>query len=287
MKIAFKIHSQNPNNQTVMNMYPWLQDNIQDHQSDEYIRDGWQVLDEVEYEKYKELYKEELDRYEQSRQDTFLRVRKYLHSDFFYFHPSKIDFTIHLKQNILLRKEVEMYKSGRPKVAKYYSPDTNELVCEIKFEFVNNSSGFMISRKELLGYYQNDGTCTEYYTIHHRTYDFNNINQATESMNERVSARSNIIQEIKIVINSSLIKWLIDYGDAPSVAMNKSLVIGKDFFAEYRFEISDFIEVASPGFKQKILLQDKDVENPKYPWLEKLLAPNVTLRNWIYDRLTY
>lgn len=287
MKIAFKIHSQNPNNQTSLNMYPWIEAPIKDEESDQYIRDGWQVMNENEFAQYKATYESEVEYFANNVKDETLRVRQYLHQDFVHFHPSKIDFTLHLKPNINLIKNITMLKNGRPLVAKYYAPDTGLQICEIKFEFVNNSAGFMTKRKELLGYCRNDGKIDEYYSIHSRDYNFANITQATESLSERVQARSNIIQEIKIVLNNTLINYLISYGDNPIVANNKSLIIGKDFFNEYRFEISDFIEVASPGFKGKILLQDNGLENPKYPWLNAFVAPNVTLRMWIYDRLTY
>ena len=128
-----------------------------------------------------------------------LRIGEHIHSDFITHNISKIDFTMHLKDGVLLIKKVDMLANGRPSVAKYYWPSVsdNNLMCAIDFEFTDNAMKFMIDRKEKLKYYRQDGSFEGPFTIHQRSYDFTNIKEATESIQERTQARKNIIDENK------------------------------------------------------------------------------------------
>lgn len=280
MKVAFKQHRQNPNNQTTMANYPWIAEVIEDDREQEFSDQGFIVMYEVDYPAYVALHENEIVAWEREKTAKVLRIRELVHPDFKNYHPSKIDFTIHLNPNVLLKKKVTMAKNGRPTFAKYYNTD-DKLVCEIRCDFIDNGSKFMIDRKEWLGYYQNDDTCPEYYLIHHRTYDFTNINEATESLQERVTARSNIIQEIKIVSQSFMVGMYMAQGQSVTTASLSSIVLGKTFFNAFRFEISDFIEIASNDFKNNI------ANTVDFPWLDGKINATTTLRQYIVDRLMY
>lgn len=281
MKIAFKTHSQNPNNTTTMSQYPWVSETISPEKESAYAAQGYYVFDPMDYDQYLIDHAGEASTWETVRYDSTLRIRDLLHPEFVNYHPSKIDFTMHLLPNTLLVKKITMAKNGRPVVAKYYHPTTGEIVCEIKYEFIDNGSRFMIDRKEKLGYYQNNGLVPAYYTIHHRSYDFNILNEATESLAERVEARGNIIQEVKIVCHSFMVGMYMAQGQNVTQASTSAITLGQTFFNAFRLDIADFIEVASDKFKINI------AADTTFTWIDGNIAPGVTLRQYIVDRVTY
>lgn len=283
--IAFKTHASNPNKKYIsLNYYPWVMENISLDQADFYASQGWSVVTEADYEIYINNYQSELDAYQIELSNEKLKIMQYVDPSFRNFDPSKIDFTMHLKKGILLEKKVDMLSNGRPGVAKYYYPDSSvntNLVAEIKFEFIDNSSKFMIERKEWLGYYLGDQTVPEYYLIHHRKYNFSVVKEAAESLQERVNARSNIVQEVKIVAHSCIVGSYMMQGKSSVEANGLAILDGGLFFNQYRTHVSNFIEVADPSFKNSIL---SDSTNS---FLNFYVAPNVTARQYIYSRLNY
>jgi hypothetical protein len=281
MKIAFKKYSQKPENDTGMVNLPWVSTEIKDEEEDHYLENNWAVLSKNEYDEYVSRYNYEATAYSIRINNEKLIIIDLVHPNFRFNDPSKIDFTLHLQTGVLLKKEVTMLKNGRPLIAKYYHPDTNEIVAEIKFTFRDNIYKFMELREEWLGYYTREGKINEYYLIHKRTYDFSKLTEASESMSERVQARNNIIQELKIVINGILTQYYMALGDNASTASMKAIVAGKDFFNAYRLDISDFIEVASNSFKNNIL------NDQTLLWLNVNIQPGVNVKMYIADRITY
>jgi len=241
------------------------------------IARGFEILTLAQYQEYISNQNAIQD----SSAATELRILELVHPNFIDNDPSKIDFTIHLLPNVILTKKITMAKNGRPIVAKYYHPLKNTLVAEIQYVFTDNASKFMIERKEILGYYQNNNICSEYYVIHKRNYDFNIINEATDSLNERIQARQSIFQEIKITIYGFLVQYFMSQGQSFYDANINALLIGKNFFNTFRPDIADFIEVASGDFKNNVL---SDIN---YSWLNENIAPLVSVRFYIADRLTY
>lgn len=281
MRIAFKKYSQNPQNDTGMSNYPWVSAEIEDDEEGHYLESNWAVMSRDAYNEYMSRHSNEIVTYNTHLNNTQLRIFDLVHNDFRFNDPSKIDFTIHLKNGVLLKKETEMIKNGRPLIARYYHPTTNDMVAEIKFVFIDNAYKFMAQREEWLGYYNHAGIITEYYLIHKRTYDFTKLDQATESMQERVTARNTIIQGLKIVINSFLVQYHVAQGNSVSTSAAKAIVTGGTFFNNYRNNISDFIEVASGSFKTNVLA------DTTFPWLDNPIAPGVSVRAYIVDRITY
>lgn len=285
MLIAFKTHSANPKKMSaVLDRMPWQVENISEEIAESYRNTGWSVMTQTDYDNYVLNCASEQEAYEQELVNSKLKVFDFLQAEFKHYHPSKIDFTMHLKTNVLLEKKVIMLSNGRPFVAKYYYPDsTNEdnLIAEIKFEFIDNSSKFMVERKEWLGYYLGDGTIPEYYLIHHRKYNFNVVKEAAESLQERVDARSNIIQEVKIVSHNAILKDYLMKGKTMTEANFLAIQDGGTFFNEFRQQISNFIEVADPSFKNAVY------SDTKYSLLNLYAATNVTVRQYVYSRLNY
>ena len=285
MLIAFKTHSTNPRRPSLtLDQMPWQIEYIKENQSDSYRNTGWSVMNQEDYDNYILNCDNERINYEQELINSKLKVYDILQPEFKHYHPSKIDFTMHLKTNILLEKKVIMTANGRPQIAQYYYPDSSvntNLVAEIKFEFIDNSSKFMIERKEWLGYYLADLSIPEYYLIHHRKYNFSVVKEAAESLQERVDARSNIVQEVKIIAHSCIVGSYMMQGKSSVEANGLAIQDGGLFFNQYRTHISNFIEVADPSFKNAVLTDSTNA------FLNYYVAPNVTARQYIYGRLNY
>ena len=148
-------------------------------------------------------------------------------------------------------------------------------------EFIDNSSKFMIERKELLGYYNGDNTVSEHYLIHHRKYNFNIVKEAAESLQERVDARSNIIQEVKIFVHNGILMDYIKKGKTIAEANLLAIQDGGAFFNQYRTQLSNFIEVADPSLKNIV------ISDTSHAFLNLYIAENVTARQYFYSRLNY
>lgn len=285
MLVAFKTHAANPKKiSLVLDKMPWQVETISDEVSESYRNTGWSVMTQQDYDAYILSCQSEQDAYDQEQKNKNLKIIKLVQSEFKHYHPSKIDFTMHLITNTLLEKKVTMAANGRPSVAKYYYPDSSledNLMCEIKFEFIDNSSKFMVERKEWLGYYNGDNTVPEYYLIHHRKYNFNVVKEAAESLQERVDARSNIIQEVKIVVHNGILMDYITKGKSVAEANLLAIQDGGAFFNQYRTQISNFIEVADPSLKNIVL------SDTSHNFLNLYVAPNVTARQYFYGRLNY
>jgi len=290
MKKAFKTYDHAPANQTPRGIpldWPWLVQDIDDHDEASFADAGFIVLWPEEYDDYKFQRQESYDfwaaTYNAEIQAQGLRVSDLLDESFKTLHPSKIDFTMHLKPNIALLKKVTMLANGRPSVAKYYfasiAPDN--LICEIAFEFDTNSLGFMTARREKLAYYRNDGTRGDQYLIHERHYDFGISFEACESLQERVQARTNIFQEIKMVVNGFLIQYFVAQGNGLATASGLALAQGKALTTKYRFDIDDFVQLATPDFKNNVLA------DTEFAWLDANIAAGVTVRQYIAGKLSY
>lgn len=285
MLIAFKTHASNPDKPVGMpNDNPWFVEHIEDELEETYRNQFYSVMNQADYDAYVLNQAAAVQIYLDNIEGKRLRVRDLLSKEFKAYAAPKIDFTIHLEKNILLVKKVIMAANGRPIKAKYYYPDKSKednLVAEINFEFVDNASKFMVERKEWLGYYQKDGTIPEQFMIHHRAYDFTDLKEASESLAERVEARTNIIAELKIVIQTLLITNAMQAGHSAGEAAMISITEGTIFFNDYKDSIRNFIEVASSEFKTGIY------SDTTYAFLNQYIKPNVTCRQYIFDRLTY
>lgn len=215
-----------------------------------------------------------------------LRVSALLHDNFIGLAPSKIDFTIHLKENITLIKKVEMLANGRPLVAKYYWPSVAEdnLICEIDYEFTDNAMKFMVDRKEKLKYYREDGSFAGPFTIHHRIYDFNKLKEATESIQERVQARRNIIDEIKVFLNGFIVQKSMLEGMNQGQANVEAMTLGGGFMQAHQAKINAWVETAAGDLKPYLQNANNDTQEPFLDWY---IQAGVRVRDYFLNRITY
>lgn len=222
-----------------------------------------------EYEKLqqdKKLYNE-VDR---------LRILDLVAYDFKDWHPSKIDFTKHLKTGVFLQKrEVQMTKNGRPIRAVYYYGDVR--VAEIVFEFESDSLNFMTRRIEKLGYHSKDEDIHEYWVISDESFSATNTYQHLKRLQERTDARQWIIDSLRADIDKFL---TVSVSQNPTMSGVLSQMINA-FWVEYNPNLSAFINSGGTYLRTKFM------NDTTYTFLNSLVAPGVTAKMYIVDKLTY
>lgn len=214
------------------------------------------------------------------------KVTDLIHPNFSGLHISKVDFTIHLKENIVLLKKVEMLPNGRPVVARYYYPTVapENLICTIEFEFVDNSMKFMIERKEYLKYYKEDGTTSDAFLIHKRLYDFTNLKEATESIQERSQARRNIIDEVKVFLNGFIVQKSMMEGKSIAESNMIAMSLGGGFMQNHQNKINAWVETASGDLKPYLLNSSNETQEDFLNWY---VQAGVRVRDYFLSRISY
>lgn len=295
MLYAVKFWSQAPEEgwklENVPSVWPWKQNQIQESERQVHESLGWSCFTAEEYASYISLHQETFNTWwanrEAERNSTRLKVYDLVQDEFQNYHPSKIDFTIHLKPNVVLNKKTTMLKNGRPEKAEYFNGE--EKICEIKFDFTVNAQNFMTSRTEKLAYVRGDNTLDIYYTIKTKTFDPTNFHDKAEVVEERSDARQYIMKEIKSVLSDTLGLYYIVL---PPVGEKKTpqelWQIAGEFWTAYSSDIDAWYNTATEDFKTKI---QNDVTfaflNLVVPQAISQEATDKTVRQYIIDRITY
>ena len=280
--IAFKTYKDCPNNikpASIPESWVWTQLEIPDDQKEVFEQSGFIVLSLQDFNSYKNTYQESYDQwansFDQNKTGQELRVIDYVSDNFLNLHPSKIDFRRHLKENIYLQKSVTTLPNGRPVFSNYTYEGV--LIAEIEFIFEVNQFNFMTRRTEKLSYYKRNGEKSEQWIIADDSYNANDPYHLREMMKERSEARSMIIEEIKAMSNGVLASYYIPQGKS----YGEILVIAGDFWGKYSTSINAWINVGSPKFSQEISVDSE------FPFLDVLISPTVTARQYILSKLTY
>lgn len=296
MFYAVKFFSQSPDNEPfklegVPLDWPWHQHQIKETQVEQYQQSGWTVFTPDEYRQYLEDRQPKFDLWWSNREaaanETRLRVLSLVEEKFSNYHPSKIDFTIHLKPNVVLNKKVTMLRNGRPEKAEYFY--LGEKICEIKFEFEVNAFNFMIRRSEKLAYVQGNGELGPFYLIKDKTFDMANFADKSEVVEERVDGRQYIMKEIKSVLNDVLGLYYIMLPPPEQKKTPEQLwQMAGEFWLNYSSDIDSWFNTATGDFKTKVS------EDTQFAFLNLIVPVQIsqeaeakTVRQYIIDRLTY
>lgn len=264
---------------------------------DHYVPDGWPMfltalkpgewppagvtrlslgdLEKIKNDLWDQYYKLQQDKKQYVINDR-LRILDHVSYEFREWHPSKIDFTKHLKTGTTLEKrEVAMTKSGRPIKSVYYFG--NDKVAEIQFTFETDALNFMTRRTERLGYYSNDDDLHDMWIICDEHFSASNSYQHKKRMEERTSARQWIIDSLRADID----RFLTLAAQQNAALAGPLAVMINAFWVEYTPHFSAFVN--SGG----IFLRERFSAEAKYPFLDSYVAAGVTARMYIVDKLTY
>ena len=287
MKIAVKFWSQADSNpQENPSYWPWKQQTIADELQESFEGLGWTVYTADAFKAYLESKQKDFDVWFNNREilanSSRLRVYGLVQNKFKDFHPSKIDFTIHLQPNVCLQKVKTMMANGRPDKSEYYYND--QKICEIVFEFTVDQLNFMTRRKEKLGYVNGAGEITEYFYIYDQTFSYSIDTQFAEMISERAQARAIIFDSIKAICSGYLTQYYMTLGQTYAQVLT---LLGA-FWESYSNIIDAWINTGTPDLEVQL-----DAET-NFPMLDVTLPGavtglenNMTVREYVIFRLNY
>ena len=255
--------------------------NFKEVQPGQKTSDGARVLSDDQIEVIKNNLWTEYETLQQGYKNFVindrLKVLDLVHDDFKNLHPSKIDFTKHLKEGVYLEKrDVTMMKNGRPIKAIYYWEEKK--VAEIIFTFEADAQNFMTRRTEALGYYSQDGDMHDHWVISDERYARAVPYQHQKRLSERVEARKWIIESMMADIDT----LTFSAGQSnPAAATYLSAAINQ-IMVDYSAQIDTFVKTGGTFFRAAILA------DTTHAILNTVVAPpNITMRMYIADKLTY
>lgn len=217
----------------------------------------------------------------QASKQVFLATKKLRVMDLVAFEyrsnsPAKIDFTQHLKSGVNLEKrDVVMTKSGRPTLVRYYYQDVK--IAELTFDFEVDGLNFMTRKIIRLGYFSIDDQVHDKYIIEDRKYNGTIAYQHQQQLEERTIGRQYIIDSLRADIDRMLTTAISQNPTASGVL---SAMINS-FWVEYNPHLSAFINAGGT------YLRSKFATDKTYPFLNSPVAPGITVRMYIMDKLTY
>lgn len=243
------------------------------------IDENWQRLEVSLFDAYMSdanrmaAYEAALQYYNNSKQ---LKVTEYVDDRFIDLPPNKIDFRRHLKDGYVLNKTILMAANGRPVYALYKYEDAE--IAKIKFEFETNGFNLVTRRTEKLCYFDLNGNESQDYIISDETWDLSQTYYLAKALNERYAARCKIFDEIKAYINAVMLNTYL----TQNLTYQDVLQDGYSFWKEYSSDIDAWLHIgASSPFTTRI-------ENDTvFGFLNFQIVDNLTIRDWIVQRVTY
>ena len=176
---------------------------------------------------------------------------------------------------VLEKREVSIAKNGRPVSSTYYFG--NDKVARISFVFESDYLGFMTRRIEKLGYYSIDDQIHEEYIISDEKFARAITYQHQKRLQERVTARRWIVNSFMADIDAYTTAMIEAHPQAAgqaSAAINQILV-------DYVPRMEAFVNSGGT------FLRDAIASDTTHPFLNAVLAPGLTVRAYIVDKLTY
>ena len=258
--------------------WPAITEDVEDNSTplkENYIRLSYQ--DYISYmtnEDRKLRYKTAVEHFNNSK---ILRIYDIVDEVFLNLPLDKINFRQHLKKGIYLNKTVTMLKNGRPSYCIYDYEGTNYV--RIRFEFLTNEYNLVTNKKTILGYYNKNDGVVEEFEITNETIDLTSMYGLQKAVKERFSARSYIFDEIKSYVNAVILQVYLQQGKE----YEEVLLDGGNFWRDYSAEISSWCHIGGVS-----IISDKLNNETKYVFLDLPSGfSNMTLKEWIIDRISY
>lgn len=206
------------------------------------------------------------------------RIIDLLNEDFKYLPIENIDFVRHVKADIALNKVVTKGIDGRPIKSEYFYGDI--IHAEIVFSFEATDDNILISRKETLFYYKENGQKSPAILIKSKTFDpISNPTDAELVVAERVNSRQAIVSGINGFLSGVL-------ANALGITIPEVIVTIQPFWQEYEKDRLSFIDFGLPDWGNK--LQLINLNSTVHTWLGIPVDNNgTTVRDYIVSRVLY
>lgn len=209
---------------------------------------------------------------------SLYRVSDLVSASFDDYPINSVDFTLHLKPDVVLTKKVVKSASGRPTVAEYRYQD--ELICKITFIFeVDPSTALVSRRKEVLNYLKKDGGLSPDVLLKDKTFNFSDPSDLEVAMREREDGRHSVLSQLK----GMTIGVIQAYN--PQMSSMDVVNLVRDFWDDTATERDDFIELGDNSFRDFIVAID--LSNTPYSWLAYQIQPNVTIKDYYVQSLSF
>lgn len=189
----------------------------------------------------------------------------------------KVDFTLHLRPEIILTKSLTKTPNGRPQTAEYFYE--GQKICEITWVFYDAPGGLFFKKEIYLSYMDSHQSLMDRFLIGKKEINFSIPNQLSESIQERVEARSAIVDEIKAVCSGAIQVAL-------GISLEQVVMTILPFWNTYETERKNFIEMASRDWLNTVLAIDEDAVGNE--WMKIPVDLNgTTCRQYMLYRLGY
>lgn len=206
-----------------------------------------------------------------------LRITTIIDDNFINLPADKIDFRRHLKQGIYLNKIVTMLKNGRPNYCIYEADEVE--YARIRFEFVTNAFNLVENKKTYLGFFDSNGNISQEYLLTDQVNDLASLYGLQKAVKERYKARAFIFDEIKSYINAIILQVYMQQGKT----YEEVLQDGGSFWRDYSAEINSWCHIGGVS-----IITTKLNTEANYDFLDLPSGHlNMTIRQWIVDRITY
>lgn len=207
------------------------------------------------------------------------RITSYINEEFLSHHIENIDFVRHARADIAFNKVVTKGIDGRPIKAEYFA-DNGDIVAEIIFDFVTTQDNILVSRKEWLYYYKENGQKSDSILLKKKIFDpISNPTDAELVVSERVKSREAIVSGINGFLSGVLAQAL-------QITIPEVIVTIQPFWQQYEKERLLFIDFGLPNWGNA--LQIINLATTTHTWLGIVVDANgTTVRDYIVSRVVY
>jgi hypothetical protein len=185
-----------------------------------------------------------------------------------------LNFKTHLKADVALAKTVYMQGDGRPFLKELKHSGITYAV--VYTYYIVNAGGLLERKSKYLHYLKDNDELSPPILIFDKTYG---VEDTHFVIAEKITSRKNILSKIKSDIMVGLI-WA-----NPTVPHPDIVAMGVTFAHDTDLYQRDFADYGYPFFKDFVVAVD--TATPGYEWMDTLVAPTVTMKDYIIGALTY
>lgn len=208
------------------------------------------------------------------------KIAPYVDINFIDSRIHLVDFKKDLKPEVALTKKTYRLPNGRPDYNEYYY--NGELMAKIDFIFEANENNLLTRRTEKLYYIKNDGTDGISITIKDKIYDINDMSDASLIVQERVNARTYIVNSLNIFILGVLQQYHADK------TQEELILMVMPYWNDCEAERIMFIDLGLPNWKNSMAAIDITNLPDDRTWLGYTIDENeTTVRDYAYNILNY
>jgi len=191
-----------------------------------------------------------------------------------------VDFKRHLQADVALVKKNHREANGRPTYNEYFYND--ELMAKITFTFISNENNLLTQRSETLQYVKNDDSFGTEIVIKNKFYNLSDPSDAALVTQERICARTYIVDALNIFILGVLMNY------HPDKTQNDVIEMMLMYWEECEISRKRFIDLGLPSWKNEIEAIDINDLPADCTWFAYVInGEGTTVKDYAYNTLNY